>query len=105
MTSWQLAQGPSLGPSCARCAHPGSAGRTEEGGRTRICRAAPAGVSGSRANPSSLHDSEARPSEPHKEEDAGLEEISDAVWNIVDDNTVLGRIDLQAGKITGSDNV
>ena len=35
----------------------------------------------------------------------GLEEVGDAVWNIVYYNTVLGRIDLQTGKITGSENV
>ena len=34
-----------------------------------------------------------------------LEEVGDAVWNIVYYNTVLGRIDLQTGKITGSENV
>jgi len=33
-------------------------------------------------------------------EDIGLEEVGDAVWSIV-----LGRIDLQTGKITGSENV
>ena len=38
-------------------------------------------------------------------EDIGLEEVGDAVWNIVYYNTVLGRIDLQTGKITGSENV
>ena len=35
----------------------------------------------------------------------GLEEVGDAVWNIVYYNTVLGRIDLQTGKITGGDIV
>ncbi len=38
-------------------------------------------------------------------ENIGLEEVGDAVWNIVYYNTVLGRIDLQTGKITGSENV
>jgi len=38
-------------------------------------------------------------------EDIGLEEVGDAVWNIVYYSTVLGRIDLQTGKITGSENV
>ncbi len=38
-------------------------------------------------------------------EDIGLEEVGDDVWNIVYYNTVLGRIDLQTGKITGSENV
>jgi putative transposase len=38
-------------------------------------------------------------------EDIGLEEVGDAVWNIGYYNTVLGRIDLQTGKITGSENV
>ena len=38
-------------------------------------------------------------------EDIGLEEVGDAVWNIVYYNTVLGRIDLQTSKITGSENV
>ena len=38
-------------------------------------------------------------------EDIGLGEVGDAVWNIVYYNTVLGRIDLQTGKITGSENV
>jgi hypothetical protein len=31
--------------------------------------------------------------------------ISKLVWNIVYYNTMLGRIDLQTGKITGSENV
>ncbi len=38
-------------------------------------------------------------------EDIGLEEVGDSVWNIVYYNTVLGRIDLQTSKITGSENV
>ncbi len=38
-------------------------------------------------------------------EDIGLEEGGDAVWNIVYYNSVLGRIDPQTGKITGSENV
>ncbi len=38
-------------------------------------------------------------------EDIGLEEVGDAVWNIVYYNTVLGRIDLRTGTITGSENV
>ena len=40
-----------------------------------------------------------------KGEDIGLEEVGDDVWNIVYYNTVIGRIDIQTGKITGSDNV
>jgi hypothetical protein len=35
----------------------------------------------------------------------GVGMSGDAVWNIVYYNTVLGRIDLQTGKITGSENV
>jgi len=65
----------------------------------------PQGLPARDLTPSSLDGSEAHPSEPHKEEDIGLEEIGDAVSNIVYDNTVLGRIDLQIGKITGSENV
>ncbi len=38
-------------------------------------------------------------------EDIGLEEVGDSVWSIVYYNTVLGRIDLQTSKITGSENV
>ena len=38
-------------------------------------------------------------------EDIGLEEVGHDVWNIAYYNTVLGRIDLQTGKITGSENV
>ena len=38
-------------------------------------------------------------------ENIGLDEVGDDVWNIVYYNTVLGRIDLQTGKITGSENV
>lgn len=64
-----------------------------------------AGLPARDLTPSSLDGSEAHPSEPHKEEDIGLEELGDAVSNIVYDNTVLGRIDLQIGKITGSENV
>ena len=40
-----------------------------------------------------------------KGENIGLEEVGDDVWNIVYYSTVLGRIDLQTGKITGSENV
>ncbi len=39
-----------------------------------------------------------------KGEDIGLEEVGDDVWNIVYYNTVIGRIDIQRGKITGSEN-
>ena len=38
-----------------------------------------------------------------KGENIGLEEVGDDVWHIY--STVLGRIDLQTGKITGSENV
>jgi hypothetical protein len=38
-------------------------------------------------------------------EDIGLEEVGDDLWNIVYYSTVLGRIDTQTGKITGSENV
>jgi hypothetical protein len=40
-----------------------------------------------------------------KGEDIGLEEVGDDVWNIVYYNTVIGRLDIQTGKITGSENV
>ena len=40
-----------------------------------------------------------------KGEDIGLEEVGDDVWNIVYYNTVIGRLDIQTGKITGSQNV
>ncbi len=40
-----------------------------------------------------------------KGENIGLEEVGDDVWNIVYYSTVLGRVDLQTGKITGSENV
>jgi hypothetical protein len=40
-----------------------------------------------------------------KGEDIGLEEVGDDVWNIVYYNTVIGRIDIQRGKITGSEYV
>ena len=38
-------------------------------------------------------------------EDETTEEVGDDVWNIVYYRTVLGRIDVQTGKITGSENV
>ncbi len=38
-------------------------------------------------------------------EHIGLEEIDDAIWSIVYYNTILGRIDLKTGKITGNDKV
>ena len=38
-------------------------------------------------------------------EDVGLEEVDDGIWSIVYYNTILGRIDLQTGKITGNDKV
>jgi hypothetical protein len=38
-------------------------------------------------------------------ENIGLKEVGDDVWNIVYYSTVLGRIDIHAGKIVGSDNV
>ncbi|MCH7869991.1 MAG: IS481 family transposase [Myxococcales bacterium] len=37
-----------------------------------------------------------------KGEDIGFEEVDDAIWSIVYYNTILGRIDLQTGKITGN---
>ncbi len=40
-----------------------------------------------------------------KGEDIGLEEVDDAVWSIIYYNTILGRIDLQTGKITGNDKL
>jgi len=38
-------------------------------------------------------------------EDIGLEEVGDGIWSIVYYNTILGRIDLQTGKITGNESV
>ncbi len=40
-----------------------------------------------------------------KGENIGLEDVDGDVWSIVYYNTVLGRIDLKTGKITGSENV
>ena len=40
-----------------------------------------------------------------KGEIIGLEEVGDGMWNIVYYNTILGRIDLQTGRITGIDHV
>jgi transposase InsO family protein len=40
-----------------------------------------------------------------KGENIGLEDVGGDVWSIVYYNTVLGRIDLKTGKITGSENV
>ncbi len=40
-----------------------------------------------------------------KGEDIGLEEVDDAVWSIIYYNTILGRIDLGTGKITGNDKL
>ena len=40
-----------------------------------------------------------------RSENIGLEDVGDAVWNIVYYNTVFWRIDLQIGKITGSEKV
>ncbi len=40
-----------------------------------------------------------------KGEDIGLEEVGDDIWSIVYYNTILGRIDLQTGKITGNEKV
>jgi len=42
---------------------------------------------------------------PRGGEHIGLEEVGDTMWNVVYYNTVLGRIDLQTGKITGGDIV
>ena len=36
---------------------------------------------------------------------ARREEVGDGMWNIVYYNTILGRIDLQAGRITGIDHL
>jgi hypothetical protein len=38
-------------------------------------------------------------------EEIGLEEVGDEIWAIVYYNTILGRIDLETGKITGNDKV
>ncbi len=38
-------------------------------------------------------------------EDVGFEEIDDEIWNIVYYSTILGRIDLKTGKITGNEKV
>ncbi len=35
----------------------------------------------------------------------GIEEVGDALWNIVCYNTILGRIDLQTSRITEFDHV
>ena len=40
-----------------------------------------------------------------KGEDVGLEEVDDEIWSIVYYNTILGRIDLQTGRITGNDKL
>jgi len=40
-----------------------------------------------------------------KAEIIGLEEVGDSIWNIVYFNTILGRIELQAGGVTGIDKV
>lgn len=40
-----------------------------------------------------------------KGEDVGLEEVDDGTWSIVYYNTILGRIDLQTGRITGNDKL
>ena len=40
-----------------------------------------------------------------KGEDVGLEEVDDGIWSIVYYNTILGRIDLQTGRITGNDKL
>ena len=40
-----------------------------------------------------------------KGEHIGLEEVDDDVWSIVYYNTILGRIDLSTGKITGNDKL
>jgi len=39
--------------------------------------------------------------EPLHGEDIGLEEIHDGIWNIVYYRTLLGRIDLRSGHLTG----
>ena len=38
-------------------------------------------------------------------EDVGFEEVDDEIWNIVYYNTILGRIALKTGKITGNEKV
>ncbi len=38
-------------------------------------------------------------------EDVGFEEVDDEIWNIVYYSTILGRIDLKTGKITGNEKV
>ena len=40
-----------------------------------------------------------------KGDDIGLEEVDDGIWSIVYYNTILGRIDLETGKITGNEKV
>jgi hypothetical protein len=40
-----------------------------------------------------------------KGKDVGLEEVGDGIWSIVYYNTILGRIDLHAGKITWNEKV
>jgi len=35
-----------------------------------------------------------------KAEEIGLQEVGDEIWTIIYYNTILGRIDLQTGKIT-----
>jgi transposase InsO family protein len=40
-----------------------------------------------------------------REEYIGLEEVDDAIWSIVYYNTIIGRIDLKTGHITGDDKV
>ena len=52
-----------------------------------------------------LHTGQYFLSNAHKGEDIGLEEVGDDIWSIVYYNTILGRIDLQTGKITGNEKV
>jgi hypothetical protein len=40
-----------------------------------------------------------------KGEEIGLEEVDDDIWSIVYYNTLLGRIDLRTGRITGNDKM
>ena len=40
-----------------------------------------------------------------KREGIRLEEVDDGIWTIVYYNMILGRVDLQTGKITGNDKV
>ncbi len=40
-----------------------------------------------------------------EEEEVDPDEIDDGIWSVVCDDTTLGRIDRQTGKITGNEKV